>query len=349
MHYTPEDIARAEQQTAADIARLFQDNGYTIKFIRNDYWQATRPDDNRAIGIYNDGAYDYYSGEKTHGMINTVMKYFNMRFPDAVATLLGGKLVRTNTFSQTKTNKAEQRTELRLPKDIGKKSHIKKYLCEKRGLPEDVVLAFEEKGYIFASKFDRFININFLGNDYTGKPAFCCWRGTLGEKYRGNVAGSDKRYPFRWLGNSEKVFVFESPIDLLSYIALSENDNWKEDSYIALSGTDITGLEEFLKRNTKIKEVYACLDNDEAGKEGNENIQKVVSQINADAKVEILVPKAKDWNEDLCNLVKPETEKVSIYDRLADAESRADAHNGSVFNANLSAKTLETNKNDKEI
>ena len=347
MHYTPEDIARAETAGAADIARMFQNNGYNIKYVRNDYWQAIDPRTNRAIGIYADGAYDYYSGEKTHGMISTVMKYFDLRFPDAVASLLNKQLTKSHPI--TRENEKEKKTELKMPKNIGKPEFVEKYLCEKRKLPNELVKVFEEKELIFASKHDRFTNVCFVGKDYNGTPAFCSWRGTIGDKYRGNSPGSDKRFPFRWQGISDKVYVFESPIDLMSYIALSNNEKWIEDNYVALSGIETSGLEEFLKRNTKIKEVYACLDNDDAGKEGNEKISKLVGDLLPDVKVNILIPNNKDWNEDLVALVKDLSRIPSIREQVNNAEARADAHNkNNISCANLSAEHFKRNE-EKDI
>ena len=35
-----------------------------------------------------------------------------------------------------------------------------------------------------------------------------------------DIAGSDKSYPFHYEGNGNQLFVFEAPIDLLSFICL---------------------------------------------------------------------------------------------------------------------------------
>jgi hypothetical protein len=93
----------------------------------------------------------------------------------------------------------------------------------------------------------------------------------------GDVAGSDKNHSFS-LGFStdpEKLYVFESTIDLLSLVTLGNMSGVKHtNSFLSLSGTydpakENTALpialEHYLKGNPNIKEVVLCLDNDEIG------------------------------------------------------------------------------------
>ena len=51
-----------------------------------------------------------------------------------------------------------------------------------------------------------------------------------------NVEGSRPQYSFHHIGTDEELFVFESPIDLLSYITLHP-ESWQEHSYVSLCGT----------------------------------------------------------------------------------------------------------------
>ena len=48
--------------------------------------------------------------------------------------------------------------------------------------------------------------------------------GTDENRYRGGARGSEKAYGFGHIGTDEKLFVFESPIDLLSYITAVPED-----------------------------------------------------------------------------------------------------------------------------
>ncbi|MBR3245295.1 MAG: toprim domain-containing protein [Parasporobacterium sp.] len=63
-------------------------------------------------------------------------------------------------------------------------------------------------------------------------------RGTYAN-FKGEVPGSDKRFSFS-LGNleSKNIHVFESAIDLLSYLTLDEmcGKSWKHEAYLSLGG-----------------------------------------------------------------------------------------------------------------
>lgn len=53
---------------------------------------------------------------------------------------------------------------------------------------------------------------------------------TQGKSYRGNIEGSDPRCSFHWVGTSDRLYVFEAPIDLLAFLTLYP-DGWQQHSY----------------------------------------------------------------------------------------------------------------------
>ena len=83
----------------------------------------------------------------------------------------------------------------------------------------------------------KYHNAVFVGYDSDGVPRHAHKRGTYtsGEPFKGNVEGCDPRYSFHWNGQSDTVYVFEAPIDLLSFISLYQKD-WQKHSYVALCG-----------------------------------------------------------------------------------------------------------------
>ena len=140
-------------------------------------------------------------------------------------------------------------------------------------------------------------NVVFVGYDSSGKPRHAHKRGTVtSNPYKGNVAGSQPEYSFHWHGTSNKIFLFEAPIDMLSYISMHK-DNWKENSYAASCSVSDRVLFQCLKDNSNIKNVFLCFDNDEAGQTANKRIAEKLSEQNIESK--ILIPIHKDWNEDL--------------------------------------------------
>ena len=112
---------------------------------------------------------------------------------------------------------------------------------------------------------------------------------------KGNEPGSDPRYSFHWHGKSETIYLFEAPIDMLSFISM-QKENWENDSYAACCGVSDQVMWQMMKDNPNIEEVYLCLDNDEPG-------QAVAKRISEKLLLhgiphEIWLPTYKDWNED---------------------------------------------------
>ena len=60
------------------------------------------------------------------------------------------------------------------------------------------------------------------------------------------------------------MFVFEAPIDLISFLCLFKKE-WQKQSYLSLGGVGEKALLRFLSDRPNIKTVYLCLDSDEAG------------------------------------------------------------------------------------
>ena len=87
------------------------------------------------------------------------------------------------------------------------------------------------KGDIYESK--NYHNVVFVGRDKEQNPRYAAMRGTDENRYRGEARGSEKAYGFGHIGTDEKLFVFESPIDLLSYIT-AVPEEWEKHSYVCL-------------------------------------------------------------------------------------------------------------------
>ena len=76
----------------------------------------------------------------------------------------------------------------------------------------------------------------------TGWPAVPSMKMCIRDR---DITGSDKSYPFRYEGNGNQLFVFEAPIDLLSFICLYPQD-WQTRSYLALGGVSLSLIHIFL-------------------------------------------------------------------------------------------------------
>ena len=98
-----------------------------------------------------------------------------------------------------------------------------------------------------------------------GKVRHLHARGTLtGSHFRQTLPGSEKEYSFHWQGANGKLYAFEAPIDMLSYISLHP-EGWQEHSYVALCGVSAAPIHHLLETQPQLEEVTLCLDSDEAG------------------------------------------------------------------------------------
>lgn len=136
-------------------------------------------------------------------------------------------------------------------------------------------------------------------------------RGTCqkGQPFKGNVEGCDPRYSFRWVGKSNTVYVFEAPIDMLSFISMYQK-GWMDHSYVALCGVAEHALMQLLNDAPHISQIALCLDHDKAGIQARERIKKNLSERGYHM-VFSLFSNLKDWNEDLQELKKPPPEYMN--------------------------------------
>ena len=90
-----------------------------------------------------------------------------------------------------------------------------------------------------------------------------------------------------------RVFVFEAPIDLMSYCTLHRS---VEDSAVALCGLYEGPLDSYLRDYPQLRRIDLCLDADGPGREtANRLKEKYAAQGYAVAVH--TPPRGKDWNE----------------------------------------------------
>ena len=277
MFYTQEQIDRANR---ADIADFLRTQGETLERAGNEYrWK--RHD---SLTVRENKWYRH-SQSKGGGPIDFVMEFYGRSFTEAVQLLTG----------ELGEGKPEQTappplSDFRLPPRSPDPGQVKRYLTEARRIDEDVTGFFLSTGDIYEEAAHH--NAVFVGRDESGIPRYAHQRGTAGS-FRLDVKGSDKAFNFCYRGEGERLFVFEAPIDLLSFLCLFKKD-WQKQSYLALGGVGEKALLRFLSDRPNIKTVYLCLDSDEAG---NDACSRLVKLVPEGLTVHRLVPLFKDWNE----------------------------------------------------
>lgn len=241
--------------------------------------------------------YDHVGGDA----ISFVMRFYNKSYPEAVQFLLDEAI--GGIVPSTPNRKIKK--EFTLPKPDWSKSVVFEYLNHTRCISKNVITEFVNAGLIYSTTNKGYHNIVFVGTDSSGIPKHAHLRGIVGT-FKGNVSGGIDEYAFHWNGSSNEIYLFEAPIDLLSYLSLNHKD-WKQHTYAAACGVSDKVLFQCLKDNPKLDTVYLCLDNDSAGVKATKRIQEKLKELNIETK--ILVPINKDWNEDLIMLKKGDNAK----------------------------------------
>ena len=239
--------------------------------------------------------YDHAAG--TGGCaIDFVQMHYNSTFPEAVTLLLGGEQGQAYRASGPEREK-EQRP-FALPEANPDMRRAYAYLTKTRCLDREVVSAFAREKLIYEDA--KYHNVVFVGYDAGGTARHAHKRGsyTKGDAFKGNVDGSDPRYSFRHLGKGNTAYVFEAPIDMLSFITLHRK-SWQENSYVALNGISAHAMLQVLEDQPQIDMVILCLDHDPAGIENSYRLADAVKERRPNVRVRMLQPTNKDWNEDL--------------------------------------------------
>ena len=233
--------------------------------------------------------------------IGFLQEFDGLSFRGAVAKLLGLKHTdkeRSLVLPQKPAPKLQEKKFI-LPPRAENQRRIYAYLCKTRCISHEVVTHFVRAGLLYEDA--EFHNAVFLAVNEQGKPVGGMKKSTYtNSDFRQTIEGSDTRFAFRHRGTSEKVYVFEAAVDMLSFITLYAQD-WQEHSYLALDGLSSKALLHFLQANESVTEVVLCLDNDEAGIAATERIAAELRKLGHDS-VFLLQSEGKDWNEDLCGL-----------------------------------------------
>lgn len=233
--------------------------------------------------------------------IDFVRRFYDKSYPEAVEFLLSGC---DGTLS-TSPPVVKEKKPFQLPLKNDNIRRVYAYLIKHRGLDSGVLHTFVKSGMIYESA--DYHNAVFVGYDVDGVPRHAHMRGTgQASTFKGNIDSCIPDYSFHWNGASNKLYLFEAPIDMLSFISMNQNV-WKKHSYAACCGISDRVMWQMMADNPQIDIVYLCLDNDEAGQKASKRISE--SLFVKGIKHEILVPIRKDWNEDLLYPTEKESEE----------------------------------------
>lgn len=229
------------------------------------------------------------------GAIKFMQYHYGMDFPTAVQEFLGQR-VTPLSHAPTKAVVSEEKTKnFKLPEANENMHRVFAYLIKQRFIAPDIISFFAKNHTLYEDMEHH--NAVFVGVDEDGVPRQAHKRGTatFGKSFRQTVEGSDTKYSFAHFGKSEKLFVFEAPIDMLSYLTLYP-ENWQQNSYIAMNGVYENAVLTALKGHFNLSEIVICTDNDVGGIDAADRLRNILQE-NGYSDVNRLLPEFKDWNE----------------------------------------------------
>ncbi len=284
---TPEEI---EAANSVDLAEFLKYRGEKLLPSGREL----RLTSNHSITVQGSRWYDHATG---HGgyPISFVEQHYGLDFVSAVKLLTGNGFAYPKALPKEKYPKP-----FKLPPKAPTMRRMFSYLTQTRKLSQEVVQFFVHEHLLYESlENGGYHNAVFVGCDENG-VAIHAHKRSLGGHFRCNVEGSQAKYSFHHLGKNGRLNVFESPIDLMSYLTLHP-ESFTESSHVALCGLSGQAVFWLLETYPQLRTVVLCLDNDKAGCAATERLRKELTL--QGYAVEVEIPTGKDWNEDLLIIV----------------------------------------------
>lgn len=211
IHFTKE---QREQARRTDLASFLVSQGEKVKRSGSEYeWL----DGLQKVTIRGHLWYHQYE-QKGGDAIDFVRKFYNKDYARAVEMLLngGGQAITSPIIEK-------EHKPFKLPQKNDRMSRLFSYLLFTRGIDKDVLYEFVRRKMIYESA--DYHNAVFIGYDLNGNPRNAHKRGTAtSNPYKGNVAGSQPEFSFHWHGKSDRLYLFEAPIDMLSFISMHKEN-----------------------------------------------------------------------------------------------------------------------------
>ncbi|PEJ58000.1 hypothetical protein CN692_10775 [Bacillus sp. AFS002410] len=260
--------------------------------------------------VFKDNLYYWNSKqEKGVGAISFAMMYYRLTFPEAVKEI--------NDLKYNEKNREQRQIELnkkqgpfRYPAflDVKETDAIQNYLVNERKINPRLV------DWLIMNEFivqDQRKNVVFKWKEQGGKGE------VVGANRQGTIKMDNRRGSFKQIlpngkehsgftidiGKPTKVIAFESPIDLLSYWSIKQN-NLTNVRLVSMDGlkpkTIVQSHIDAKKEGHAIEKWVLAVDNDEAGWNFIETIKKLVKP----SVLEVDLPSEKDWNDQLKKQMK---------------------------------------------
>lgn len=279
---------------------LEQSEKFTFKKENKDYY---RCEQHSSLVINTDNnLYKWYSQNQNGDIINWVMNNItNGNFVEAVKYLSGDKYNECITNNLVEVSKKSTELDNNTALDIKFSKSMKNtfaYLNKTRYIDNAIINKFVKEHLI---KQDERGNIVFLHLNEQGEIVGADLNGTnTYKRFKGVVGNSNPNYGWSIKVGEEvkEIFVFEAPIDLISYyqLFLNEIDNVL---LLSISGCEkIKVIKTYLNMHKSIEVIKVSVDNDKAGNHCLNNIISMYSDFCIiDNREALKANNLKDFNE----------------------------------------------------
>ncbi|PKM52497.1 MAG: topoisomerase [Firmicutes bacterium HGW-Firmicutes-7] len=327
--------SQIQQANNVDILNYATSQGLNIKRI-NDYSYKidgygglyVNPIENR---------WNCFQKEGGGGPIQFIMFLHKKTWVESIKELLGLENQLTYLPIKRDINDHVANIEFVLPEKNDTYKHMAAYLTQTRKIDSSILSELIKENKIYE---DIHRNCVFIGTDKEGHPKYANLRSTNTnvDAFKGDAKNSDKAFPFSIQGIDKELFVFESPVETLSYLTIEKQFNLQQFNHhvISLGGVGDRALENYLEMYPEINKITLCLNNDGAGRGGVERIKNKYNNY----EIEERYPTHNDYNEDLKSLVRAK----EIKERFPDIDWDKELQNRTLIeiNQNDATKIIET-------
>lgn len=256
--------------------------------------------------IIRDNMYAWNSrGEKGHGAINFAKMYYGMSFVEAVQEINNGE--HSRELVQPKLREDESKKPFFYPKEneVDSQVQLKKYLVNEREIDSRVVDWLLRKDLIAQDKRNNIV-FKWKDNGNDGE--------VIGYDLQGTVKMKNKHGTFKHIcpeskdhrgftidvGTPKAIYMYESPIDMLSHWSLKGRE-LQDARLISMNGlkpkTVFQAYHDAKKEKLPLQKIVFAVDHDDAGLEFIKKMERVA---NKDVLSKELPPeKGMDWNDTL--------------------------------------------------
>ena len=185
------------------------------------------------------------------------------------------------------------------------------YLCDTRHIDRDIVLNFIKQGFLKMDKQHNLCFISYADPLTKTEVIAITKKGTTDKRFCPNyIKEHHTGFLYARKANLEAqdfyvLYIFESPVDLLSYLTLAKSggielpDHSRDACYISLNGAgNHAYVNKVLERYPSIQQVNLCLDNDTKGIEGAATITQQLEKHYAVEDFRISILKAASGKDD---------------------------------------------------